>query len=367
MTDLVETLKRCEKWLDRYRSQGRNVGEQNTKAGLVEPILEGLGWDIRDPDEVHREYRRLSSDNPVDYALLLRRTPRLFVEAKGIGENLDDPKWANQIIAYATAAGVEWVALTNGAEWRIYNAHAPVPIEQKMFRTVRIDDDRDDAVRTLQLLGKDNTGENKIEELWKTYFVDRRVREVLVELFSGGEPARELVNAVRHRSPSLTLREVRESLARARATFEFPVVEDVPGATLPRAAIVDEPRTARSPAVGSRDTQRQTRLSDAERSLTLVQLIATGRLKVGTTIETTYMGERHEAEVSADGGVRYQDKTYRSLSTAGEAVKFAVRGTGLPDSSRATDGWKFWHTVDPTTGRLVTLREIRRKAALEIK
>jgi predicted type IV restriction endonuclease len=96
VTDLVETLNRCGKWLDRYRSQGRNVGEQNTKAGLVEPILEGLGWDIRDPDEVHREYRRLPSDNPVDYALLLRRTPRLFVEAKGIGENLDDPKWAKK-------------------------------------------------------------------------------------------------------------------------------------------------------------------------------------------------------------------------------------------------------------------------------
>src|SRR5665213_3207601 len=53
--------------------------------------------------------------------------------------------------------------------------------------------------------------------------------------------------------------------------------------------------------------------------------------------------------------------------TAGEAVKFAVRGTGLPDSSRATDGWKFWHTVDPATGKLAMLRETRRKAALETK
>jgi hypothetical protein len=48
------------------------------------------------PDEVHREYRRRPADNPVDYALLLSRTPRLFIEAKGLGENIDDPKWANQ-------------------------------------------------------------------------------------------------------------------------------------------------------------------------------------------------------------------------------------------------------------------------------
>ena len=36
------------------------------------------------PEEVDREYRRRSADNPVDYALLLLRTPQLFVEAKGI-------------------------------------------------------------------------------------------------------------------------------------------------------------------------------------------------------------------------------------------------------------------------------------------
>ena len=69
------------------------------------------------------------------------RTPRLFVEAKGLGENIEDPRWANQIISYAAVAGVEWVALTDGAEWHIYNAHAPVPVEQKLFRTVRLDSD----------------------------------------------------------------------------------------------------------------------------------------------------------------------------------------------------------------------------------
>jgi hypothetical protein len=67
------------------------VGESNTKAGLIEPVIAALGWDVLDPDEVHREYRRRSPDNPVDYALLLSRTPRLFIEAKGLGENIDDP------------------------------------------------------------------------------------------------------------------------------------------------------------------------------------------------------------------------------------------------------------------------------------
>jgi predicted type IV restriction endonuclease len=124
MQDLLDTLKQCVERLDRYRRPSQRVGESNTKAGLIEPIIAALGWDVLDPDEVHREYRRRAADNPVDYALLLSRTPRLFIEAKGLGENINDPKWANQTISYAAVAGVEWVALTDGAEWQVYNAHA---------------------------------------------------------------------------------------------------------------------------------------------------------------------------------------------------------------------------------------------------
>jgi predicted type IV restriction endonuclease len=32
------------------RFQERGLGEQNTKASLIEPVLEALGWAIRDPD-----------------------------------------------------------------------------------------------------------------------------------------------------------------------------------------------------------------------------------------------------------------------------------------------------------------------------
>jgi predicted type IV restriction endonuclease len=52
-------------------------GEENAKATLIEPVLEALGSNIRDGDEVHREYRSKSGDNPVDYALKIMRTPRL--------------------------------------------------------------------------------------------------------------------------------------------------------------------------------------------------------------------------------------------------------------------------------------------------
>lgn len=365
MADLLDTLRGCEKWLSRYRSQGRSIGEENTKAGLIEPILEALGWDIRDPDEVHREYRRLPGDSPVDYALLLLRTPRLFVEAKGVGENLDDPKWAIQTITYATAAGVEWVVLTNGAEWRIYNAHAPVPIERKLFRTARLDDDLDSVMYSLSLLGKEHMGENRLAELWRAQFVDRQVHDVLRELFNPGEPAKELVSLVRKRVDTLALHDVRTSLARVRVSFEFPTVSDV----------VDEPRggplarrssSEPTDSLASTDTTPRAEhapwsVTDRERALSLADLIRFRELAPGAPIEATYLGRRYTAEVLPDGRVRFQENTFSSLSAAGAAAKNTVRGEG--EHIGNTDGWKFWRVADRASGRQIPLKEIRRRAA----
>jgi hypothetical protein len=241
---LLDTLKQCVERLDRYRRLGQRVGESNTKAGLIEPVIAALGWEVLDPDEVHREYRRRPADNPVDYALLLSRTPRLFIEAKGLGENIDDPKWANQTISYAALAGVEWVALTDGAEWRLYNAHAPVPVEQKLFRAVRVTDDVEAAFELLALLSKDNLRDNRLQELWRGFFVDRQVKGALAELFNAGEPARDLVALVAKRAPGLTRGDIRASLARARAAFDFPTLSlptaPVPPATSPPARVADD-------------------------------------------------------------------------------------------------------------------------------
>ena len=82
----------------------------------------------------------------------------LFVEAKPLGHSLDDRRWIVQTINYANAAGVDWCALTNGAEWRIYKVHAQVEADRKLFTTVTLDqaDALGEAVRVLNLLSREN-------------------------------------------------------------------------------------------------------------------------------------------------------------------------------------------------------------------
>lgn len=374
MSDLYEVLKQCGERIQRYRQSRQRVGESNTKAGLIEPVIAALGWDVLDPDEVHREYRRRPSDNPVDYALLLLRTPRLFIEAKGLGENLDDPRWANQTISYAAVAGVEWVALTDGAEWRVFNAHAPVPIEQKLFRAVHIDDVQD-ALELLALLSKDNMRENRIEELWTGFFIDRQVHAELAAMFDS-EPAVELVSVLSRRLSKLSKDEIRASLVRVRAAFDFPTsAPPLPSdASSSAAESRSIPPTGRDDLVGLRPppparptAQRQTvvgRVTPQERRLSVLAVMATGRLQAGP-LEADYLRERHRADLMADGTVRYCGETFPSLSAAGAAVKKAVRGPDVAETVHATDGWEFWRGRDEKVGDIVSLKEIRRRIAGE--
>lgn len=147
---LPQTLAAARKRI----AKAKKLNENDTKATLIEPVLAALGWDVLDTDEVAREHKAPRA-KPVDYALLVMREPKLYVEAKGLGENLEDSKVANQIMGYAAVAGVEWIVVTNGDEWRIYNSHATVPIAEKLLRSFKISDPAGGAEEILGLLSKD--------------------------------------------------------------------------------------------------------------------------------------------------------------------------------------------------------------------
>jgi predicted type IV restriction endonuclease len=203
------------------RFQGRNLGEQNTKASLIEPLLEALGWDVRDPDEVDREFKAATKDAPVDYGLLVLRTPRLLVEAKGLGEDLSDRRWVGQIIGYASVAGAAWCVLTDGDEYRLYNTTVAVDAEEKEFCRIRLSDgDEAQALRMLGLISRKNMEGNRLDELWKAHFIDRRIKKALVEMFA--TPDRGLVRLIRQRLPGLSAKEVSDSVRRADVRVEYP-------------------------------------------------------------------------------------------------------------------------------------------------
>ncbi|NLJ36488.1 MAG: hypothetical protein GX358_09725 [candidate division WS1 bacterium] len=246
--------------LAQLKASSDRIGEQNTKATLIEPILLALGWDIYNPDEVDREYRHQPSDDPVDYALKLDGRPVLFVEAKALRVPLGNGKWVKQLLSYGVVAGVDWCVLTNGDEYRIYNAHAPVEATEKLFQCFSISDveAEEEVLRVLELLSKLSMAAGRLTTLWQEEFVGRCVLAHLQELVATKN--KSLIRLLRKSSPldAEQPQAIRDALDAVQITLEgTPSAHETPTEAAPAA---DQPPQgpAKAPAPTRPRGRRQT-------------------------------------------------------------------------------------------------------------
>ena len=322
---LKATLQKVRKTIKQVRDRKDRFNEESTRTALINPMLSALGWDLLDIDEVSVEYQHKPKDKPVDYALLLLRSPCLFVEAKALDTNLDDRKWVGQIIAYASMAGVDWCVLTDGNQYRIYNAHASVDVDEKLFRIVCVSEPAEEEVvlDTLELLSKDKMRGKIIDELWKAHFVDRNVQATLADLFEG--PSNSLVNWIRKCRPELKPSDIKDSLKRAEIIIDFPASPfDRPEPTRDTAEeTVPSPPEPEPPTVGSKLVK-------------VADLISAGLVKAGDRWRAHSHGKEHFAEVNEDGSLLVEGESFGSPSAAGR------KATGWG----SVDGWHFWRFED---------------------
>jgi hypothetical protein len=367
MNDLETVLKSVRERIERYK--GETIGEENTKNILIEPVLRALGWDVEDLEEVRREYRRRPGDLPVDYALFLLRTPRLFVEAKSLGGNLADHKSANQLFGYSSVAGCEWAVLTDGNEYRIYNVHGTGPEEEKLFRQITIASGDSSASETLALLSKGQLQENQIEVLWRADSIDRKVKGAIEVLFAPDVPV-DFLHLIRKRVPDLQLSDLRASLARARLTLDYPAAQ----AAQPPAAPIPVGPGQRAWATRRRNLATDTAAVEAEqagqeepsadktpwRHVTLQDLTSSGTVRLPLDIETAYKGHQLTARIEADGNVTWNGTTYDSLSIAGAMARKSIVGAPPGREYPPTNGWTFWRFRD-SDGRLALVDALRQR------
>lgn len=327
---LAEVVALVSAKANRYRQSGLN--EQNTKASLIEPVLEALGWEIRDPDEVHREFRPKGRDKPVDYALKLLRKPRLFLEAKGLGESLADRKWIGQVLGYAVVAGVEWCVLTDGNEYRFYNAIAAVDADDKMFYRIKLTETPiEDCCRALTLMSRANLEENLLDVIWTSHFVDRRVKAALSELIGNASPS--LIRVLRQHVSKLTPKEIAESLRRLDIRIESSAI-----VTEAIRAKVAPPQPKPAKPVSKPGAQKPgTKRSPVTIAGSLADIIAAGHLKPPLPLFSTYMDTLVRATLHPSGKIEFGGETFENCSAAGAAAKASVTGT-----AKSTNGWVFW-------------------------
>lgn len=321
----------------RIRKSGSTpLAEQNTKASLIEPVLAALGWDIHDPDEVHREFKPLPRDCPVDYALKVNGTPRVLVEAKALGEDLTDRRAIGQVLGYAVVAGVRWCVLTDGNVYRLYNTTHDSDADGKFFWSVQIDKDPVDAViPVLQALSPGSVDSGALEEAWGNHHRARALAAVLEDFLAGGDEG--FNRLIRSRVPALKRADTATALASIRTTVDI---------TSPFAAVTQRVELITAGNSDSEDT--------GEVRKTLRDLVRDGTLSAPLPLFCKYRGKLLEATLLEDGAVVFNGKRYSTCSRAAIAARESVVGRRL-----STNGWRFWSFRD-RGGKVSTLHHVRK-------
>jgi len=236
MDKLLALIDEVHTRLDEWRRQDLN--EATTRRILVDRLLEALGWDIYDPSEVQYEFPTIDG-RPVDYALKLNRRPVLLVEAKPLGDPLDDVKSQAQIVRYGAAQGVTWCILTNGVRWRIYRSIEAGPAPEKLMFEVSLDPKDSpqtapaELAQRLRRFSREEMARGTLDALGEQTFTDGKVRKALQALMR--QPPRRLLNLIREQidDPALTSRRIRDSLVRLARSGVAEAAELTPAAPAP--------------------------------------------------------------------------------------------------------------------------------------
>lgn len=198
MKDIVSCIEELRLKLDRHRKE--DLKEYPTRTIFVDPLLQALGWDVRDPDEVQLEYPTIDGKS-VDYAPKLNRKPVLFIEAKPLNDQLTDVKSITQVVGYAANDGVEWCILTNGFTYKVYRSTEKAEAPDKLLFEVSIDPEESEGRSVPQIaeqfnrFSRDAMARGVLDEIGEQIFTTGKIRKALDKLFR--DPPNNLIKIIR--------------------------------------------------------------------------------------------------------------------------------------------------------------------------
>lgn len=106
--------------------------EARTRQVLIDPLLLALGWDVSNPNAVQIEYQVRTKW--ADYVLMWEQAgkPIAVVEAKRLGNSLEDDETAQAHI-YANQAGIDYMIVTDGDRWKMFKAYGRGTLEDRQL------------------------------------------------------------------------------------------------------------------------------------------------------------------------------------------------------------------------------------------
>lgn len=138
LSDLSDILIQIQESANLYKST-LTKNEAATRAVLIDPVLRALGWDTANTNMV--EVEKTMDSVRADYALYDKNAiPRIIVETKSLGVDLNQKKLIMTLVNYAFSFNLTDVFLTNGLVWNHFDKFQPGRVEPTKTLNLAVDD-----------------------------------------------------------------------------------------------------------------------------------------------------------------------------------------------------------------------------------
>jgi len=133
--------------------QGVYRNEEQVRLNLVTRILQDLGWNIWDPDEVNPEFVVVPTEDStkVDFALFANGfTPSVFIEIKAVGKmTINLSAVEKQLRDYNRNNTALFSVITDGQLWRLYYSQTGGEFSQKCFKSLDLLKDELEEIKVI--------------------------------------------------------------------------------------------------------------------------------------------------------------------------------------------------------------------------
>jgi len=172
ISNLINTLKTTDI---------SKIDEAKLKQSTILRLFSYLGWNIFDHTEVTPEFS--IENKKVDYALMVKKTPKVIVEVKRPGENLGNHQ--SQLLNYAFLQGIPLAILTNGLTWWFYLPLLPEKWDQKKYDSIDIirDDTEPIVKKIIDYLSKSNISTDKAQKIAEATYKNNKRKQIIDSAF----------------------------------------------------------------------------------------------------------------------------------------------------------------------------------------
>ena len=163
ITQIIADISRVKE------NSGNGLNEAMTETIVIDKLLPVLGYEVWD---FQKQSFTSSIGNIPDYTMLPGQKQQWYLEVKRWQLPLKEIE-ASQTVNYAFNQGKRWAILTNGDEWRVYDAFCNAPLEDKCTIFAK---HLSEAKLLLKLLAKNAMLNGEIEKIHHREHVLQAVR-----------------------------------------------------------------------------------------------------------------------------------------------------------------------------------------------